>query len=137
MTSRAWNAMRHPSLNDHASGGGRTTGCRRSAEIDTEARERSARLFVDDFDAVIRRHWALAACAFTFCWHARPADPAPPPHLPPTPADADGAERGPRRRSATRAAVLAPGRPPRPRLADPLRTAATLVAKLVEQAPAR
>lgn len=34
-------------------------------------------------------------CAFTFCRHARPADPAPSPHLSPAPADADGGERGP------------------------------------------
>ncbi|WP_326824249.1 hypothetical protein [Streptosporangium sp. NBC_01756] len=88
-------------------------------------------------DAAIRRHWVLVMCAFTFCWHARPADPIPPPHLPPAPADADGGERGAHRRSATRAYVPAPGRPLRPRLADPLRTAATLVAQLVEQAPAR
>ncbi|MBB4942804.1 hypothetical protein FHR32_007204 [Streptosporangium album] len=88
-------------------------------------------------DAAIRRHWALVACAFTFCRHARPADPVPPPHLPPAPADTDGGERGAHRHSATRATVLASRRPPRPRLADPLRTAATLVAQLVEQAPAR
>ncbi|WP_406313243.1 hypothetical protein OHA77_33050 [Streptosporangium sp. NBC_01639] len=88
-------------------------------------------------DAAIRRHWVLVMCAFTFCWHARPADPIPLPHLPPAPADADGGERGAYRRSATRAPVPAPGRPLHPRLADPLRTAATLVAQLVEQDPAR
>ncbi|GAA0848718.1 IS701-like element ISBj9 family transposase [Streptosporangium amethystogenes subsp. fukuiense] len=88
-------------------------------------------------DAAIRRHWTLVMCAFTFCWHARPADSAPPPHLPPAPADADGGERGAHRHGATRATVLASGRPLRPRLADPLRAAATLVAQLVEQAPAR
>ncbi|MER5627367.1 hypothetical protein ABT061_40730 [Streptosporangium sp. NPDC002544] len=87
-------------------------------------------------DAAIRRHWALVMCAFTFCWHAWPADPVPPPHLPLTPADADGGERGPIA-TAVRATVPAQGRPLRPRLADPLRAAATLVAQLVNQAPAR
>jgi hypothetical protein len=88
-------------------------------------------------DAAIRRHWALVMCAFTFCWHARPADPVPSPRLPPAPADADGGERGVHRHDAIRGTVLAPSRPLRPRLADPLRTAATLVAQLVNQAPAR
>ncbi|MGJ6970148.1 IS701 family transposase, partial [Streptosporangium sp. G11] len=88
-------------------------------------------------DAAIRRHWALVMCAFTFCWHARPADSAPSPQVPPAPTDADSGERGVHGHDAIRGTVSAPSRPPRPRLADPLRTAATLVAQLVNQAPAR
>ncbi|MBB4943596.1 hypothetical protein FHR32_007996 [Streptosporangium album] len=88
-------------------------------------------------DAAIRRHWALVACAFTFCRHTRPADPATSPQVPPAPAEVSGGERGVHRHDAIRGTVPASGRPLRPRLADPLRTAATLVAQLVEQAPAR
>ncbi|MFI6883734.1 hypothetical protein [Streptosporangium canum] len=91
----------------------------------------------DSSYAAIRRHWALVMCAFTFCQHARPADPAPSPQVPPAPTDAGGGERGICGHDAIRGTVLTPSHPPRPRLADPLRTAATLVAQLVEQAPAR
>ncbi|WP_449060704.1 IS701 family transposase [Planomonospora algeriensis] len=85
-------------------------------------------------DAAIRRHWTLVMCAFAFCWHARPGGPAPPPQVPP--AAADGGERGIRSRGAAGALVLAAGPASRPRLVDPLRAAATLVAQLVDQAPA-
>ncbi|WP_345006464.1 IS701 family transposase, partial [Streptosporangium album] len=88
-------------------------------------------------DVAIRRHWTLVMCAFTFCRHARPIDPPPSPQALSAPAEADGGERGVYRQSATRATVLASEHPPCPRLADPTCTAATLVAQLVEQAPAR
>ncbi|WP_037934816.1 hypothetical protein [Streptosporangium roseum] len=84
-------------------------------------------------DAAIRRHWTLVMCAFAFCRHARPADPAPPSRVPPAPAD-DGGERG-QPHDAAGSLVPAPGRPSRPRLADPPHTAATLVAQLVDRAP--
>ncbi|GAA3523038.1 hypothetical protein GCM10023075_83430 [Streptosporangium album] len=45
-------------------------------------------------DAAIRRHRALVMCAFTFCRHTRPADPATSPQVPPAPAEVSGGERG-------------------------------------------
>ncbi|WP_037935334.1 hypothetical protein [Streptosporangium roseum] len=50
-----------------------------------------------DFQArsnvAIRRNWTLVACAFTFCWHARPIDPPPSPQALSALAEADGGER--------------------------------------------
>jgi hypothetical protein len=88
-------------------------------------------------DTAIRRHWILVCCAFSFCWHhwfTPPPDASAPP---PTGATAQGGERGltVRRRTGT-TAVLAPRHPTGPQLADPLDTAATLVARMVHGAPA-
>jgi hypothetical protein len=83
-------------------------------------------------DIAIRRHQVLVNCAFSFCWAAWFAHPAPQDATPPAPR-ASGGERGPRTRST---AVLAPGDPGRARLAGPVAHAATLVGRLVERAPA-
>jgi hypothetical protein len=88
-------------------------------------------------DIAIRRHQALVNCAFSFCWAV-----APPP--PPGPAPDSRPERGhrspapaapdtPKRLSRPK---LAPPAPRRPQLADPRDYAHTLVARLVESAPA-
>ena len=96
-------------------------------------------------DIAIRRHQALVNCAFTFCWtacqappgpaqagpeergHRQPAPPAPtaPPALP--------APKARKHRAGTK---LAPPAARRPQLADPRDYAHTLVARLVESAPA-
>ena len=86
-------------------------------------------------DTAIRRHQALVNCAFSFCWDAWFADPvaSPAPLVP----DAGDGERGSQAgRTAAAAAVLAPGDPGRPRLADPVDRAAALVDCMVECAPA-
>jgi hypothetical protein len=87
-------------------------------------------------DVAIRRHQVLVNCAFSFCWDAWFAHPAPPAAPPPAPGAGDG-ERGPRtRRTGPAAAVLALRNPGRPRLARPLDRPAALVGRLVERAPA-
>jgi hypothetical protein len=87
-------------------------------------------------DIAIRRHQVLVNCAFSFCWDAWFADPAPAAATPPAPG-ADGGERGPRSRLANPApAELAPGNPGRARLASSLDRVAALVGRLVERAPA-
>jgi hypothetical protein len=86
-------------------------------------------------DAAIRRHQVLVNCAFSFCWDAWFADPAPAAVAPP---GADGGERGSRNRAGTvPGTVLAPGTARRARLAHPVDHAAALVGRLVERAPAR
>jgi hypothetical protein len=108
-------------------------------------------------DRAIRRHFVLVCCAFSFCWHATHgvADPLPPdqpparqpmpkqrvPDPPPDPmasqaaparAAARGAHRPPPSAVDPRRDVA--GRPaPRPRLADPVAAAATLLAGVVDQ----
>jgi DDE superfamily endonuclease len=87
-------------------------------------------------DTAIRRHQTLVNCAFCFCWDAWFAD-----HLqqqePAAPLPGAGrGERGPRTSRGTPGAVLAPGHPCRARLAFPLDRAATLLAGMVEGAPA-
>jgi len=100
-------------------------------------------------DRAIRRHQTLVTCAFSFCWHAthtladplplapdpdHPSDPNPDP-LAATPA-AGTAARGDHQRppSAADHRHLVAGRAARrPRLADPVAVAATLVARLVDQ----
>jgi DDE superfamily endonuclease len=86
-------------------------------------------------DIAIRRHQALVCCAFSFCWAAWPADPAPPHAAPPAP-EPGGGERGARARRAAPATVLAQGTPRRACLAFPLDRAAALVDRMVERAPA-
>jgi hypothetical protein len=85
-------------------------------------------------DIAIRRHQALVNCAFSFCWDAWFAHPAPPASAPPAP-EPGGGERGAARRR-TAAAVLAPGAARGTRLAFPLDRAAALVAGMVQSAPA-
>jgi hypothetical protein len=87
-------------------------------------------------DIAIRRHQVLVNCAFSFCWDAWFADPAPAGAPPPAPG-ADGGERGARTRPADPAAELAPGHPGGSRLAGSLGHAAALVGRMVERAPAR
>src|SRR5438874_1499605 len=85
-------------------------------------------------DTAIRRHQALVNCAFSFCWDAWFHDHPTPPG-PVTPRTAPGrGERG-RTRRAT-AAILAPGITRDTRLAFPLDRTATLVAGMVQGAPA-
>jgi DDE superfamily endonuclease len=86
-------------------------------------------------DAAIRRHQALVNCAFSFCWDAWFADPAPPPAVPPAP-QPGGGERGAQTRRTAPAAVLAHGDPGRASLAGPVDRAAALVDRMVERAPA-
>ena len=84
-------------------------------------------------DTAIRRHQILVNCAFCFCWDAWFADH---PHQQEPAAPRPGAsrgERGARTSHGTPGAVLPPGHP---RLAFPLDRAATLLAGMVERAPA-
>jgi hypothetical protein len=87
-------------------------------------------------DRAIRRHWTLVACAFSFCWHAGQAEPAPaavppPPHQTPSSSSA-----------ATQAAVrgvgdvVAAGSAPGAGLADPVERAVALLAVMVASAAA-
>jgi SRSO17 transposase len=88
-------------------------------------------------DTAIRRHQTLVHCAFSFCWDTWLAQPPPGPTPQPPPADGPG-ERGARpRRPHHPATHLAAGAARRPILADPRDRAETLVAGLVECAPAR
>jgi len=86
-------------------------------------------------DIGIRRHQALVNCAFSFCWDAWFAHPAP--HPAPPASDAGDGERGTRaRRTTPAAAMLAPGASRRARLAHPVDRAAALVDRMVQGAPA-
>jgi hypothetical protein len=109
-------------------------------------------------DRAIRRHFVLVCCAFSFCWHATHgvADPLPPDQppapqrmprqrMPDPPPDPTASQAAPAARAAARGAHRPPpsavdprrdvaGRPaPRPRLADPVAAAATLLAGVVDQ----
>jgi SRSO17 transposase len=109
-------------------------------------------------DRAIRRHFVLVCCAFSFCWHATHgvADPLPPDQppapqrmprqrMPDPPPDPMASQAAPGARGAARGAHRPPpsavdprrdvaGRPaPRPRLADPVAAAATLLAGVVDQ----
>lgn len=89
-------------------------------------------------DLAIRRHQALVNCAFSFCWDTWFTEPPPAP--PPTTSHQAG-ERGPHHTtpadSLLPATQLAPRPARRPQLADPRHRAHTLVARLVDGAPAR
>jgi SRSO17 transposase len=89
-------------------------------------------------DRAIRRHWQLVWCAFSFCWRAwfaeHPAQPAPAEPAAPTGA-ARGERTGPPRKPA-RTGLLAGDAAPGARLADPVGRARTLVAGVVDRAPA-
>jgi hypothetical protein len=109
-------------------------------------------------DRAIRRHFVLVCCAFSFCWHATHgvADPLPPDQppapqrmprqrMPDPPPDPMASQAAPAARATARGAHRPPpsavdprrdvaGRPaPRPRLADPVAAAATLLAGVVDQ----
>jgi hypothetical protein len=87
-------------------------------------------------DTAIRRHQALVNCAFCFCWAAWFHDhPTPDETAEPRPAPGPG-ERGAARRRAATGTVLAAGAPRDTRLAFPVDRAATLVAGMVQGAPA-
>ncbi|HWM96222.1 MAG TPA: hypothetical protein VNO54_04120, partial [Streptosporangiaceae bacterium] len=86
-------------------------------------------------DTAIRRHQALVNCAFSFCWDAWFAHPAPPASAPPAP-EPGGGERGAARRRTTASTILATGVTRDTRLAFPLDRAAALVAGMVQSAPA-
>ena len=87
-------------------------------------------------DIAIRRHQALVNCAFSFCWAAWFAD-TPPQQDPAPPRPEPGrGERGAARRLASAGAILAAGPARDTRLAHPLDRAATLVAGMVQSAPA-
>jgi hypothetical protein len=86
-------------------------------------------------DIAIRRHQALANCAFCFCWAAWFADHPPQDAAAPRPASGRGERGAPRRITASRT-ILAAGPARDTRLAHPLDHAATLVAGMVQSAPA-
>jgi DDE superfamily endonuclease len=88
-------------------------------------------------DRAIRRHWQLVCCAFCFCWRAWFAEPppAPPPDAQPASAGARG-ERTGHQPAQARHGGLAGDAAPGARLADPMDRARTLVAGVVDRAPA-
>jgi hypothetical protein len=86
-------------------------------------------------DIAIRRHQALVNCAFCFCWAAWFGDHLAQEAAAPRPGPGRG-ERGPARRRPPAGAVLAAGAARHTRLAFPLDRAATLVAGMVQGAPA-
>jgi DDE superfamily endonuclease len=84
-------------------------------------------------DRAIRRHWMLVCCAFSFCWRAWFAE------HPAQPAAAEAAVRGEgtgQPGSQARDGDLAGDAAPGARLADPLGRAGTLLAGVVDRAPA-
>jgi hypothetical protein len=85
-------------------------------------------------DVAIRRHQALANCAFSFCWASWFADH---PRDAPGPRPVPGrGERGASRRLTAARTVLAAGTASGTRLAFPLDRVAALVAGMVNGAPA-
>ncbi|MFD7445158.1 hypothetical protein [Streptomyces sp. NPDC059909] len=90
-------------------------------------------------DTAIRRHQTLVNCAFSFCWDTWFDQVPPPETMPDTPETAghqDRPERGTVSLPPAPLALLAPGTPRRSQLADPINRATTLVAGMVEYAPA-
>src|SRR5262249_19458324 len=87
-------------------------------------------------DIAIRRHQALVNCAFSFCWAAWFADHLAPHRDAATRPEPGRGERGRARRRSAAGAILAAGAAGGARLAFPLDRAATLVAGMVEGAPA-
>ena len=90
-------------------------------------------------DRAIRRHWQLVCCAFSFCWRAWFAEPPPPPSPPdaqPASAGARGEATQQQREHARRGGGLAGDAAPGARLVDPVGRARTLVAGVVDRAPA-
>jgi hypothetical protein len=90
-------------------------------------------------DRAIRRHWALVACAFSFCWQTwfadHPAQPAGP-DPPAAPTAARGAKATRHRGRTGRQELLAGGGASGAGLADPMERAATLLAVVVASAAA-
>src|SRR5712664_295229 len=84
-------------------------------------------------DIAIRRHQVMVNCAFSFCWDAWFADPAPQ-HDDAAPQPGPG--RGERGAASRRTAALAAGAARGPRLALPLDRTAALVDRMVQGAPA-
>jgi hypothetical protein len=82
-------------------------------------------------DRAIRRHWALVACAFSFCWQAFLAEQPPAPESQAAPAAARGAQATGHPGGTGRAAVVASGAAGGAGLADPMEHAATLLAVMV------
>jgi hypothetical protein len=91
-------------------------------------------------DRAIRRHWQLVCCAFSFCWRAwfaeHPAHPAPAEPQAAPPAAARGETTPQQREQARPGGGLAGSAAPGARLADPMGRARTLVAGVVDGAPA-
>src|SRR5216110_721518 len=87
-------------------------------------------------DIAIRRHQALVNCAFSFCWAAWFADHLAQQRDAATRPEPGRGERGRARRRSAAGPILAAGAPGGARLAFPLDRAATLVAGMVEGAPA-
>jgi hypothetical protein len=90
-------------------------------------------------DRAIRRHWQLVCCAFSFCWRAWFAEPPPAPLQPdakPASAGARGETTHQQREHARPSGGLAGDAAPGARLADPVGRARTLVAGMVNSAPA-
>ncbi|MGW1365400.1 IS701 family transposase, partial [Streptomyces chartreusis] len=90
-------------------------------------------------DTAIRRHQALVNCAFSFCWNTWFAPPPPHQAAPLSGPDAlpDPLERGRTDIPAAPTGLLATSAAGRPWLADALGHAATLLAGMVDEAPAR
>ena len=82
-------------------------------------------------DRVIRRHWALVCCAFSFCWQAFLAEQPPAPESQAAPAAARGAQATGHPGGTGRAAVVAGGAAPSAGLVDPMEHAVALLAVLV------
>jgi SRSO17 transposase len=90
-------------------------------------------------DRAIRRHWQLVCCAFSFCWRAWFAE-----HPPPRPPDEQAADQaavrgegaGQHGGQARHRGGLAGDAAPGARLVDPVGRAGTLVAGVVDRAPA-
>jgi hypothetical protein len=92
-------------------------------------------------DRAIRRHWQLVCCAFSFCWQAwfaeHPAQPAPAePATTAPPGVARGETTGHQDEHVPGRGVVAGHAAPGARLADPVGRARTLVAGMVDRAPA-
>jgi DDE superfamily endonuclease len=91
-------------------------------------------------DRAIRRHWQLVYLAFSFCWQAwfadHPAQPAPAEPQAAPPGAARGETTPQQREQARPGGGLAGSAAPGARLADPMGRARTLVAGVVDGAPA-
>ena len=87
-------------------------------------------------DIAIRRHQALVNCAFSFCWAAASSPPGPAPDSPSERGHRLPAPAAPGAPDHLPGPELAPPAARRPQLADPGGHAHTLVARLVQSAPA-
>jgi DDE superfamily endonuclease len=90
-------------------------------------------------DRAIRRHWQLVCLAFSFCWRAwfaEPPPPASPADVQPASAGARGETTRQQRQPAREDGGMAGDAAPGPRLADPVGRARTLLAGVVDRAPA-